>query len=645
LKNNSQFKNMVLSYNHITGTIPQYLTEHIDDIFFDISFNRITGTIENAGSQRDITDDDEDLRLIVNRLSGSIPASFYLHQDISIVSGNVFSCETYEDIPKHDPNRRNAECGSKNLDISIYIFGTTLLFSSVIISIILYFHRSNLLEFRGTYGDRILLLHPKVNLIVKIIRSCIYENLTVAAFICIVGVPLYIILRFYYSTHSYSFRWFISGTMLSGTIPAASVLALWGFLLFYFFQRLLLNKSIFFAPNFQNSLWSNLKGTRKLQLFALGCFCISIPIFCNALFIFLVVQGISYELLFLAQAGLIVSRLLWDGIVSKILLQSITLFDVPIIIKLNILVFSHLMNSIMGPCLAFLFTDPSCFVHLFIPQNEVTSDYTITECLEYLITASGELRDCSLEADITYSTTYYPSFIYNFQCASSLVRTFSPILLMKYSIQILKSLLFSTKLESKFILYLKHIKNLIFTMEPSLLTAQEDMNRSSVDILSLYSTVISLIAHQLECISVIMTFGIICPYVAVSAVFSSLMSFIFGFKKLTNYVDQDSTDKISENLFMKVLSKIEMAIGADAFSISLSHLLLLISMLSAIFIGFFTGDVAADSLKEDNIYMVVFFPFASLSAVGVLCFFLFTWVNHKDARVGRITFYSKHEEF
>ncbi len=63
------------------------------------------------------------LYLDINRLSGHIPASLRNAHNISILSGNIFSCDINKaQLPSHDPNKVSYECGSNSINIALYVW-------------------------------------------------------------------------------------------------------------------------------------------------------------------------------------------------------------------------------------------------------------------------------------------------------------------------------------------------------------------------------------------------------------------------------------------------------------------------------------------------------------------------------------------
>jgi Leucine-rich repeat (LRR) protein len=118
----SSLTNLSLSYNVLTGTIPDYIQSRAW-VFLDLSYNKFTGTLfegffANANST---------LYLEVNRLSGTIPKQLQSMETINILNGNIFECNSADELPDNDPSKATYSCASTSTDdfifASIAIFG------------------------------------------------------------------------------------------------------------------------------------------------------------------------------------------------------------------------------------------------------------------------------------------------------------------------------------------------------------------------------------------------------------------------------------------------------------------------------------------------------------------------------------------
>jgi Leucine-rich repeat (LRR) protein len=118
----SSLTNLSLSYNVLTGTIPDYIQSR-SWIYLDLSYNKFTGTLFEGF----FTNANSTLYLEVNRLSGTIPKQLQNMEAINILNGNIFQCNSAEELPDNDPSKATYSCASTSTDdfifASIAIFG------------------------------------------------------------------------------------------------------------------------------------------------------------------------------------------------------------------------------------------------------------------------------------------------------------------------------------------------------------------------------------------------------------------------------------------------------------------------------------------------------------------------------------------
>jgi hypothetical protein len=110
----TSLNDLSLSHNLLTGTIPD-LIQVWPWLNLDLSYNRLTGTLDNDFNTFPA---DGFLSLEVNRLSGSIPSQIIHIANISILDGNLFSCDVNgNNLPRNDTNYKTYTCGSDNVNL------------------------------------------------------------------------------------------------------------------------------------------------------------------------------------------------------------------------------------------------------------------------------------------------------------------------------------------------------------------------------------------------------------------------------------------------------------------------------------------------------------------------------------------------
>jgi Leucine-rich repeat (LRR) protein len=162
-----------LSNNYMTGTIPSIFFEHGKWTELDLSFNQFVGLLQEIVWENEVSflsdffrtsrrhvssynftiSDDlitefpssrfahnislhftGVLRLEINRLSGSIPQSYFNMSDMNILEGNMFDCRVtmqrtvhgryhlVSELPAKDPWAASYDCGSRNVNVVLYLW-------------------------------------------------------------------------------------------------------------------------------------------------------------------------------------------------------------------------------------------------------------------------------------------------------------------------------------------------------------------------------------------------------------------------------------------------------------------------------------------------------------------------------------------
>lgn len=120
-----------LSYNRLTGTIPDKLQSSPSLLSLNLRSNRFSGNIDSTAGlvfAYNMSQQGVRLTLSVNRLSGDIPSELSSAEKVDILEGNLFYCHgtiSSESLPESDPYKNQYICGSNLLDISLQVLLTT----------------------------------------------------------------------------------------------------------------------------------------------------------------------------------------------------------------------------------------------------------------------------------------------------------------------------------------------------------------------------------------------------------------------------------------------------------------------------------------------------------------------------------------
>eukprot|EP01032_Pedospumella_encystans_P015168 gene15168-17372_t len=231
---------LTVSYNALTGTIP-HAFQLVTWKNLDLSYNRLTGTLvkDFASKRRDMTiylshstyntsntTVGSLLDLQNNRLSGHVPTTLLHLHNVSVLGTNLFSCKIdRSDLPEHNQNRDNYECGSDSFNIPFYAWLGLVVFAAAAGAIGL------------NYGN--LAAHfPKLTCAMDWLQKWTLEDAVmprnfryvcaIADILCKIGVwctglilvvlvPWYAAASHYFGTYYQQYAWTISAAFLSGS--------------------------------------------------------------------------------------------------------------------------------------------------------------------------------------------------------------------------------------------------------------------------------------------------------------------------------------------------------------------------------------------------------------------------------------------
>ncbi|RYH23648.1 hypothetical protein EON65_17670 [archaeon] len=234
----SGFTDFMASHNLLSGTIPLSLQHH-SMREFRLSYNRFGGTLTSDF----VTDEDEEVHLEVNRLSGIVPTALRSAHQINMLDGNIFGCSFQKnELPKHDPKRDTYICGSDEVDSSLYAWlGLCgLLLIACIVALVDTVCRRQvrfrhvILHCKEVWQASMAILRiPDDNTTINgervyspIFRLTLFYNairrlvLIIAAYSLFVLMPMYIGLSQYSKTYEFEFGWEISSVLLAGRTAA-----------------------------------------------------------------------------------------------------------------------------------------------------------------------------------------------------------------------------------------------------------------------------------------------------------------------------------------------------------------------------------------------------------------------------------------
>jgi Leucine-rich repeat (LRR) protein/uncharacterized membrane protein len=483
------FTYLCLSHNFLTGTVALELQMKTNWQELDLSYNKLTGELY---SNLTIGPPEATLSFEVNRLSGNIPKNILNMVNISILNGNIFSCNYYGDgLPPHDSDFNNYSCGSNTVNALFYSWVAVLVF--ILISIVLVAIRkvycrsvvSNSSENeehteRRSLRSTIQGWYSRIGEWKSALRTSQYFHIRrlssyfneirwrfflITLFCVFVLLPLYAALKVYNPSYEVQYTWTVSAMLLTGETAAIGLfLALVAFICFVYLMIEGMKKEMNTQQKDNNNeivkeeLNSNDENIRGS----------SMPIYLLLFFInllFMLIVDFSYVyivityntvIVTLAALGLALFRIwtnyfvLWRAfpLVSALFsycLQkglcdikgnstprnSLAVIRTPNDYSSYDISFIEkliLFNNIIIPGIAVVFILPDCFYNALFAAGDVSSSYTSQVCTQYL----PELAIGFGCSNVFPSTTYSPHYLYSYQCSSKIIINYVSVYILMF---------------------------------------------------------------------------------------------------------------------------------------------------------------------------------------------------------------------
>lgn len=421
----SNLTNLDLSHNKFHYPIPSQIYAHPWNSL-SLSYNKFNGVL---GPEIRIK---SSLSLEVNQLSGKVPKSYLNVSTISILTGNLFECDssTHSDLPTADTGWYIYACGSNNVDFSIYLF------LGIIGTIIILYIASTFLkilrQFWGHYIQKYLIEFEQNSQSNEVFYS--FHQIIIFSFApYIIGLILAASLHSYFSTYYYLYAWSISFGCLTGLVPA----------IFIALYIIYINFSIYGAYHYYFGKSDNSTShhrsehvTKMHWLVMVVLFLVNaiVTVIVNSLF----VQKIGDtrgEKIFYFQIALAVFKVSWSNIVINVLftrtIQAINIWENSNSLELlkTDALYRTVLNifSIMvAPCVATAIVSPDCFVNVFFASPVVTAIYSFTVCGLYIFVGEAEMR-CAYNLEHVGYSSYEPPFYYTYCCSFTLMMTYTGV--------------------------------------------------------------------------------------------------------------------------------------------------------------------------------------------------------------------------
>lgn len=639
----SVLTNVSLSRNHLTGTIPDDVLRH-PFALFDVSYNRIAGTLSTYDSQSDLVNTTA-MVAQVNRLSGTLPGEIDSKNiyDLSILNGNLFSCSSDAGRGHKDEEHDNTFCGSEDLDTALYCTAAVV----VAIGVSLVFIRAS--RKATTWTSR---AHSRALVALQIRQHLsrspdMYPDLyrffniieRMCAAIVVGGVGLFVVTATVYaalklssstgnySTHIYQYRYKLSAAMLSGIVPSVLVVLLWTLSVCGLYYWLIAVDSSL-STDTSRTLSTTKRGCQ--QWGAVGFVLTAnaaVVLALNGAYVYLIVSDISATQKGFLQLSVGAFRVLWNKMMSTTM--SRILLGVGSDINQALLSCLYICNNLFFPCAAFLFTDSSCFYDFFVEPNIVTSTYQYEECVLHEVLLDGSSK-CGLYETAIDSSSYVPFFVYNFQCGSSMLRAFIPVVLFSLAV---------STMTSAIVTLFPLVYPEVTLFKPARLLHAFSSSSGTLEESRMLLNVPLQNAQMVERLAILLSFGLACPYVAMACAISAfslwvqLMMFVAVCQSKTD-LPGDTAKGREEASFVLTLLHLESTCKESRHS-SLRVVLRMVAAFSGVFIGLLCVDIAADDNRLSWDQALIFFVFPMVICTGLLGYDCACWTTSSSASKSR----------
>jgi hypothetical protein len=276
----------------------------------------------------------------------------------------------------------------------------------------------------------------------------------------------------------------------------------------------------------------------------------------NLAYIHAVFEGLSPAQLGLVQVGLSLYKTIMGSYVLPHLTAMLPFTSMSQLIRQMTLL--SLFSSILVPALAMLFSDSSCLRYAVTGQSQITSSFIQFS----YVCGVNCLLDLGCETSCFFSTNYYgttvtavtPPWLYSYQCSSSLLVNYTPVLVLNFITTglILPVLTWLHAVYAQYLLCKRaadatvHSKEnwlerqMIRTAQHSILT---EISLDDGDIVNpaqsekLLFNGPAIVTRLLVSLAILLTFGMSVPLLAFAIALDSIMNLLLWRKLISRYLD------------------------------------------------------------------------------------------------------------
>eukprot|EP01039_Chlorochromonas_danica_P011752 gene11752-13205_t len=435
----------------------------------DLSFNRFSGELSTNGTVYEGLPAASQISLQVNMLSGTLPRAWIDIEDIQVLEGNMFACDSNTlgvtaNNPIHDPLSSSYSCGSSSTNIAMVVVTVIVGFMGCSsLAWVVYRYRSL----------KPLVQEARVQwrLASNLLGRHVYD-LIGAVVVLLFCTLLYSILTVTTSVYAETYVWAVSLAVQQGVI-AGSLLLVW----LCFMSVVVLQR---FSPMFVRSIterssttdvvWPSIQ--RTLVIGVVMILFHVVPVFAiNVAYVYTISLHLHDHTQTLIVITLALFKLVWNAVVTLLFTRSdrirqwVATTAVERTFLFTSLIYVGVFNLIVLPMVTEVLISPNCFQYIFtsIPQTSYSVEggtcYWITyssssqsaylrfsavPCMSYTALVatydSGSPTNGNYDMTILSTTSngegstvdFQAGFSYNFQCTFSLLQAFAYVFVDKY---------------------------------------------------------------------------------------------------------------------------------------------------------------------------------------------------------------------
>jgi Leucine-rich repeat (LRR) protein len=419
LNANRNLTMLLLASNRLTGHIPSSFQTSGQFVQLDLSGNKLSGTLDpdlSMATGAVVFD------LSVNRLSGGLPAAFQNASALNVLNGNLFQCQQ-GNVPSGDPNHATYVCGSSNFNLALEFAVIAFGCSGIAFNFVPHNRR---LFSEGTNVEKYFLVSLRKYTVFLAGLSCAQAVIGIMVYVTLKMVP-YLAM---FPTHTDQYTWTSTVSYLHGWVPTVLVL-------------LIVLASLGLAWMWEGNIASRKTSKRATvplyKLCAMHMGHMIVIVLVNGSYVYATLNGLSQKVLFVIQFFLGCFKLAWSSVVIPKVVSFIFGADDGLVHT----VYMTLFSFIGGPFISTFFTSSNCFLNVFVGESQIQSRSALDgyycenvcplvcsgdECYEYCTISCGFSDADYIDIAMT------PPWIYSYQCSSVLINEYVPVLIITYTI-------------------------------------------------------------------------------------------------------------------------------------------------------------------------------------------------------------------